>query len=191
MTKLLIAYGTTEGHTRKIAEFIADIARRDGCEVALMDTTAAAAGARQDYDAVILAASVHEGKHQSAMTHFVKDNVSWLNRVPSVFLSVSLGIAAEDPESKAEAEDNLRRFLADAAWQPERTRCVAGALVYTRYNFLKRIVMRLIAQRAGGDTDTSRDYEYTDWEDLRQFIGAFLADRVLRQATGERCSLPK
>jgi len=26
---------------------------------------------------------------------------------------------------------------------------------------------------AGGDTDTSRDYEYTDWKDLREFTDRF------------------
>jgi menaquinone-dependent protoporphyrinogen oxidase len=184
MNKLLIAYGTTEGHTRKIAEFIADIARPAGYEVVLMDSSAAPVESRQDYDAAILAASVHEGKHQSAMTHFVKDNLSWLNRVPSVFLSVSLGIAAADPKSKAEAEVNLHHFLAETGWQPTRTRCVAGALRYTRYNYFKRLLMRLIAQHNKGDTDTSRDYEYTDWEDLRRFITSFLDECVpVRQAT--------
>jgi menaquinone-dependent protoporphyrinogen oxidase len=28
---------------------------------------------------------------------------------------------------------------------------------------------------AGGDTDTSRDYEYTDWKDLREFTARFAA----------------
>lgn len=184
MTKLLIAYGTTEGHTRKICEFIADIARRDGYEVVLMDSASAPSGPGRDYDAAILAASVHEGKHQSAMTHFVTDNASWLNRLPSAFLSVSLGIAGADPKSKAEAEGNLRQFLAGTGWQPLCTRCVAGALRYTQYSFFKRFLMRLIAQHASGDTDPSRDYEYTNWEDLRRFITAFLNECVqVRQAT--------
>ncbi len=30
-----------------------------------------------------------------------------------------------------------------------------------------------IARREGGDTDVSRDYEYTDWESLRAFARAF------------------
>jgi menaquinone-dependent protoporphyrinogen oxidase len=27
--------------------------------------------------------------------------------------------------------------------------------------------MKRAVAKAGGDTDTSRDYEYTDWDDLR------------------------
>ena len=50
---------------------------------------------------------------------------------------------------------------------------VAGALPYTQYNWLTRWMMRRIVARAHGDVDTSRDYEYTDWEDLRSFAGEF------------------
>jgi menaquinone-dependent protoporphyrinogen oxidase len=35
-------------------------------------------------------------------------------------------------------------------------------------------MMRRIVSKARGDTDTSRDYEYTDWADLEQFARDFL-----------------
>ena len=35
--------------------------------------------------------------------------------------------------------------------------------------------MRLIAKHQGGDADTSRDREYTDWDDLTRFVDEFLA----------------
>ena len=47
------------------------------------------------------------------------------------------------------------------------------ALLYRQYNFFMRWVMKRIAAKAGGDTDTSRDYEYTDWNDVRAFAGQF------------------
>jgi menaquinone-dependent protoporphyrinogen oxidase len=34
-------------------------------------------------------------------------------------------------------------------------------------------MMKRIVRKAGGDTDTSRDYEYTDWGDLRAFADEF------------------
>jgi menaquinone-dependent protoporphyrinogen oxidase len=52
---------------------------------------------------------------------------------------------------------------------------VAGALRYTKYNFFVRWMMKRIVAAAGGDTDTSRDYEYTDWQDLRAFADRFSA----------------
>ena len=62
-------------------------------------------------------------------------------------------------------------------WQPDERKLVAGALPYTRYNWVKRWVMRRIVSKAGGDLDTSRDYEYTDWDDVKAFAVKF-ADRV-------------
>jgi menaquinone-dependent protoporphyrinogen oxidase len=52
---------------------------------------------------------------------------------------------------------------------------VAGALPYTRYGWLKRQMIKRIVAKAGGDTDTTRDFEYTDWNDLRNFTGDFAA----------------
>ena len=53
------------------------------------------------------------------------------------------------------------------------SKTVAGALPYTKYGWLKKWIMRRIVAKAGGDTDTTRDYEYTDWNDVREFARAF------------------
>jgi menaquinone-dependent protoporphyrinogen oxidase len=47
---------------------------------------------------------------------------------------------------------------------------VAGALAYSKYNFFIKLVMKAIARKAGGPTDTSRDYEFTDWPALDRFV---------------------
>lgn len=44
------------------------------------------------------------------------------------------------------------------------------ALLYTKYDFFKRFLMRIISKRSGGDTDTSRDFIYTDWDKLKKVI---------------------
>jgi menaquinone-dependent protoporphyrinogen oxidase len=41
--------------------------------------------------------------------------------------------------------------------------------------------MLRIVRKAGGDTDTSRDYEYTNWTDVRAF-----ADEFRRRCSGDR-----
>lgn len=33
--------------------------------------------------------------------------------------------------------------------------------------------MKRIARKEGGDTDTSRDWEYTDWDSVEAFAAAF------------------
>ena len=67
-------------------------------------------------------------------------------------------------------------FLGDTGWHPCRTSAVAGALVYSKYNFVVRYIMKRIARQAGGDTDTSKDYVYTDWKRLDEFVDR--AERV-------------
>jgi menaquinone-dependent protoporphyrinogen oxidase len=52
----------------------------------------------------------------------------------------------------------------------------SGALQYTRYNFLKRQLMKKIAKDKGSqDLDTSRDYIYTEWDGVKHFTEEFLA----------------
>ena len=34
-------------------------------------------------------------------------------------------------------------------------------------------MMRMIVGHAGGDTDITRDYEYTDWDAVERFADAF------------------
>ena len=62
----------------------------------------------------------------------------------------------------------------------------AGALVYTRYGWLKRRIMRRIAEADGRDVDTSRDHEYTDWQAVREFTTDFLT--LLSTSTPNRAA---
>jgi menaquinone-dependent protoporphyrinogen oxidase len=52
---------------------------------------------------------------------------------------------------------------------------VAGRLAYTQYGFFKRWIMRAIARREGGSTDTTRDHEYTDWDAVTRFADEVVA----------------
>ena len=65
------------------------------------------------------------------------------------------------------------------------TTMVAGALADTKYNWFIRSMMKRIAAKAGGDTDTSRDYEYTDWPALSRFSVQF-ARRVAERLCDSR-----
>jgi menaquinone-dependent protoporphyrinogen oxidase len=102
-----------------------------------------------------------------------------LHVLNTVFLSVSLSEAgAEDedspPDKRAKAAAGVQtmidRFLSETGWNPGKIRAVAGALLYRRYNLVLRLMMKRIAEAAGGDTDTSRDYEYTDWAGLDRIV---------------------
>jgi menaquinone-dependent protoporphyrinogen oxidase len=79
----------------------------------------------------------------------------------------------QEPNVQRDLSTIIGRFLTGTGWRPTLTKPVAGALLYSRYNPFKRWIMKRIVQKGGGDTDTSRDYEYTDWDDLRAFADEF------------------
>ena len=60
-------------------------------------------------------------------------------------------------------------FVAETGWKPSRTFPVAGALSYSKYNPLVRFIMKRIARKEGAPTDTSRDYELTNWPAVDRF----------------------
>ena len=172
MSRLLIVYGTREGHTRAIAARIADTARAAGHSA---DVVAAALHpSLAGHDAVIVAAPVHQLRHPPEVIRWVCDNLAALGRLPTAFFSVSLAAALPGHGGRRDVQANVEDFIRETGWRPGIARAVAGALAYTRYGFLARLGMRLTARHIGLDTDTSRDHAYTDWEQLRRDVELFL-----------------
>jgi len=175
MNSVLVVYGTTEGQTRKIAEYIADNLKERGVEFDLVDSATASATLTQPvYVAAIACGSLHQHKFQDALVQFLRENKAWLDGIPTAFVSVSLAAALKDEQSRAELREVVEAFYRDTGWTPAITRHVAGALRYSHYDYFKRLIMKLIAKHQGGDTDTSRDHEYTDWDDLKHFVEEFV-----------------
>jgi len=175
MQPILVAYATTEGHTRKVAEFIAERLRVRGHRVDLVDlATAQAQDVSAAYQAAFIGGSVHQSKHQSALMHFVKSHREWLASLPVALFSVSLAATLDDMDSRLEAQRLVDEFIDETGLKPTLTRCVAGALKYTQYDYFKRLIMRMIAKQRGRSTDTAHDHEYTRWDDVEAFVDEFL-----------------
>jgi menaquinone-dependent protoporphyrinogen oxidase len=47
----------------------------------------------------------------------------------------------------------------------------AGALRYPRYRWYDRFMIRLIMKMTGGETDTSKEVVYTDWQQVPDLRG--------------------
>jgi menaquinone-dependent protoporphyrinogen oxidase len=174
MPRLLILYGTTDGHTAKVVNFLAGELRALGGFVDVVQAGTASPDPH-NFDGVIVAASVHAGGYQRKVVRWTRARASELRDKPSAFISVCLGVLQKEPEVQRDLAAIVKRFEDRTGWHPPQVKLVAGALLYTRYGWLKRMVMRSISRKAGGETDVSRDYEYTDWADLRAFAAAFYA----------------
>jgi menaquinone-dependent protoporphyrinogen oxidase len=174
MSRILILYGTTDGHTAKVASRLEESFRAEGCDVTVAHAGRVSTDAWPErYDGVVVAASIQIGSYQRPVRRWVQAHAAQLSRMPSAFLSVCLAILEKRPEAHQEVQDIILRFLRRTGWRPTVVKPVAGAVPYTRYGWLKKRMMRRIVAKASGDTDTSRDYEYTDWEDLRSFAREF------------------
>jgi menaquinone-dependent protoporphyrinogen oxidase len=183
VTSILIAYDTTEGQTRTIAEHIAGAITQSGKEVEVIDIRRPPIAFTLDrFDAVLIGASIHMSKHSSQLSEFVHRHIGRLNAVPSGFFSVSLSAAGSEQE-RADASRFVEEFLQQTGWHPATETALAGGLRYREYGFLKRWMMKKIARDAGKDTDTSKNHEYTDWTAVDEYVTEFLVD--VEQPTGQ------
>lgn len=189
VSTLGVFYATREGQTRRIAEHVARALRSRGLHVDVFDVDGALPAGLDvaRYAAVVLAASIHMGKHERSMIAFVRAHRAALERLPTAFLSVSLSqAAADDPNASAarrrraaeEVQKTIERFVRTTRFRPTRVQPVAGALLYRQYGVALRLLMRFISGVVGASTDMSRDHEYTDWTALAHFADE-MADPVL------------
>jgi menaquinone-dependent protoporphyrinogen oxidase len=185
MATIEILYGSGEGQTAKVADRIGETLRERGHDAAVHDVASQPASfSLDDSDAVLVGASIHVGKHQSEVESFVTENREALAARPTGFFQVSLSSATDDETRRAEAAGYVDSFIEATDWHPDRIGLFGGALRYSEYGFLKRLMMKRIAKEATGDTDTSRDYEYTDWGEVEDFTSDFAAFLEGRLGTG-------
>lgn len=179
---VLLVYATTHGHTGKVAGRIAAALRGEGVEVDLRDVKDDKDVDPADYGAVIAGGSLHAGHHQRALVQWVKAHLGELDERPSAFFSVSLTAADDTDEARAETKKAIDDFVEETGWTPARTESIAGALQYLEYDPFTRTLMRLKMRHGGHPTDSSHDYDYTDWDAVDGF-GRELAALVKKPGT--------
>ncbi|ELY57055.1 flavodoxin domain-containing protein [Natronolimnohabitans innermongolicus] len=183
MATFLVLYGTGEGQTEKVATRIGDVLIDRGHEVTTVDANEVSPEfAIDDFDAVLVGASIHAGKHQPSVREFVTATRDSLATKPTAFFQVSLSSA--DEGGKAQAAGYVEEFIEATDWNPDRIGLFGGALRYTEYGFLKRLVMKQIAKRnvtEMPDADSAGDIEFTDWDEVEAFaadVAAFVEGRL-------------
>ena len=172
---ILVGYATVEGQTRKIAEAVASAIESGGDRALLFDVGSSSEYAVNRPEAAILCAPVNGARYPAAFKSYVQQEVAWLNKVPSAFVSVSMLIRSEFDEEREEAVHFPDAFLKETGWTPAQIHHAAGALRYTEYDFFKRWIIRRMAEHENAPTDVTKDYEFTDWTALSVFVTAFLA----------------
>jgi menaquinone-dependent protoporphyrinogen oxidase len=178
-----VLFASTEGQTALIAIRLAAVLHEHGLDSQAIDVSTPEAQAI-DWSRVrgaLVGASLHIGHHQKSAARFIHAHAAHLNAVPSAFFSVSLAAASKNANEVAEAERIAHAFPTEHGWKPAFVRSVAGRLAYREYNVLVRFLIKRIAKKEGGPTDTSRDHELTDWDQVDRLgheIAAAIHTRV-------------
>ena len=187
--KILSLYGTTEGQTRKVSEFIANKLRSYGDVVTILDATTLPEDLDlRDYHGAIIAASIHASQYQTPIVHFAKANHVWLNQMPSAFISVSLSAAGTELDELTAIASCAENFKLETGWSTADVHHVAGAFRFAEYDYFKRWVMKLIAWEKAVKVEPGKDFELTNWEALSVSVDtlrARFADKTTQKANQE------
>ncbi|TBL55929.1 menaquinone-dependent protoporphyrinogen IX dehydrogenase [Hafnia paralvei] len=170
--KTLVLYSSHDGQTKAIASSIAStLSETLECDV--MDLALSMDINLANYQSVVIGASVRYGHFQRSLYKFTKQNVAQLNTMSSAFFAVNL--TARKPEKRTpQTNAYTRKFLLATPWQPKQCAVFAGALRYPRYGWLDKVMIKLIMKMTGGETDTNKEVEYTDWQDVTRFAKDFM-----------------
>ncbi|WP_170350272.1 flavodoxin domain-containing protein [Ruegeria atlantica] len=170
---VLIAYGTIEGQTAKIARFINDVTRKAGYDTILINTGdqirhVSLAGV----DRVILAAPVHERRHPKLFEAFVETHRDALASRKSLVLSVSLKAAFA--RGQEDAWDYLTEMLMRTHFEPDLTALVAGAVQPDNYGYFEEEIVQHVVLKDQKIDPRDGAREFTDWDALRETVVTFL-----------------
>ena len=178
MCELPVFYASTDGQTCRIAERLADLLHERGIDSWPIDVTSPAAQRVEwrDVRAVAVGAPVRGGRHQPAIEAFVRRYRDELNARPAAFFSVSLRAASPGAADRDAARDVALKLLTETGWRPGQVTILAGRLAYTKYGCLMRWVMKRIARKAGLAIDTSRNHEYTNWDEVARLADDLAAE---------------
>ncbi len=170
--QVLIAYATTEGQTRKIAEQLAAHVEKHGHEVSVYDTRSTKPDLDLNaFNAIFVAGSVHHGQHQEEITAFVIAHRKQLESKPAAFISVSLSVGMNEME---EAQGYVDSFVSETGWQPDDVLLAAGALRYSEYDYFKRQIIKFLVVTQDKSAQTTQDHEFTDWDGVFSFADRFI-----------------
>ena len=164
MKKILLTYSTVDGHTKTICEKILSYSKTSQVDILPIDRSINI----KDYDTVVIGASIRYGKYREEIFKFIKENEKLLNSKDNAFFSVNV-VARKENKNKPETNPYLIKFLNKISWQPKILDVFAGKIDYPKYKFLDKYAIKFIMWITKGPTDTSKVYEFTDWNRVKSF----------------------
>ena len=163
----ILIYSSIDGQTFKISEYL-----REKCKTSLPFEMKPISEAKNmslnEYEIIIIGASIRYGKHSSEIAKLVKNNLEAFNNKKTAFFSVN-AVARKPGKDLSSNNPYVIKFLNKTKWKPNIAAVFAGKIDYPKYKFFERMIIRFIMFITKGPTDTSKSYEFTDWLKVDEF----------------------
>ena len=160
----LIIYSTTDGQTISIAEKIGEVLE-DTKVVSIADSKTLNLN---DFETIVIGASIRYGKHKPELYKFIKDNLEVLSTKKNAFFSVNV-VARKPEKNTPDTNPYMQKFLELAKWSPKNLSVFAGKIDYPQYKFVDKQMIRFIMWMTKGPTDINGTFEFTDWVKVESF----------------------
>tara|TARA_B100001121_G_C18565214_1_gene562307 strand:- start:191 stop:718 length:528 start_codon:yes stop_codon:yes gene_type:complete len=167
MSKSLIIYSSTDGHTKTICERIINFSN-DKDVVKIVSLNEVSKFEISEFDKIVIGASIRYGKHSKELYKFIKLNKNILDRKKNAFFSVNV-VARKSEKNTPETNPYIKKFLKISNWSPKKIGVFAGKVDYPKYDFFDKYIIKLIMFITKGPTDISQSYEFTDWSKVDIF----------------------
>jgi len=168
MSKIIIIYSTTDGHTREICLRLLNIIENSNHQVTLISIEDAYQIDLNTFDKIVIGASIRYGKHSPKVYDFINNNLQALNSKSNAFFSVNV-VARKPKKNQADTNPYLRKFLLQIPWKPKQLAVFAGKIDYQKYNLFDRYMIRMIMWITKGPTHPETNVDFTDWEQVKKF----------------------
>ena len=160
----LIIYSTTDGQTVSIAERIGGILENSKV-VSIADAKTLNLN---DFETIVIGASIRYGKHKPEVYKFIKDNLGILDAKKNAFFSVNV-VARKPEKNTPDTNPYMQKFLELSKWSPKSLSVFAGKIDYPQYKFVDKQMIRFIMWMTKGPTDINGTFEFTDWKKVESF----------------------
>ena len=161
--KKIFIYSSSNGQSLKICK-----ALNKNKESLIIDIDMLKTANLDNFDQIVIGASVKYGDHNKKVYEFVKKNRALLEKKKTVFFSVN-ATARKSEKNTPKTNPYIIKFLKKTNWTPDHIGVFAGMIDFPNYNFIEKYIIKLIMWITNGPTDTSKTFEFTNWEDVKKF----------------------
>ncbi|NOQ78567.1 MAG: menaquinone-dependent protoporphyrinogen IX dehydrogenase [Gammaproteobacteria bacterium] len=168
MSKIIIIYSTTDGHTREICSYLRQVIEEYGNQVISVSIDDKKEIDLKSFDKIVIGASIRYGKHHKKVYQFIKKQLQILEEKSSAFFSVNV-VARKPEKNQPDTNPYLKKFLTQISWKPKNLAVFAGKIDYQKYSFWDRSMIRFIMWMTNGPTDPKAKIDFTNWNQVKEF----------------------